>query len=112
MKKIIFFTSETWPHCTSAKVYLQNKGYPFEEKDLNKDMDARREFSSRGFQGVPAFIIGDESVVGLDTRKIESLMENELVTCPECNSRLRLPSGKGKIRVTCPKCGNLFTIKT
>ena len=28
--------------------------------------------------------------------------------CPSCKAMLRVPRGKGKIRVTCRKCGNAF----
>ena len=32
--------------------------------------------------------------------------------CPDCKAMLRVPRGKGKIRVTCRKCGNAFERKT
>ena len=32
--------------------------------------------------------------------------------CPGCRAMLRVPRGKGKIRVTCRKCGNAFERKT
>ena len=32
--------------------------------------------------------------------------------CPGCHAMLRVPRGKGKIRVTCRKCGNAFEKKT
>ena len=32
--------------------------------------------------------------------------------CPGCKAMLRVPRGKGKIRVTCRKCGNAFERKT
>ena len=28
--------------------------------------------------------------------------------CPQCAQRLRVPRGKGRIRVTCTNCGNVF----
>ena len=34
------------------------------------------------------------------------------ITCPDCKSKLRLPRGKGKISITCPKCGLKFKGKT
>ena len=104
MEKIIVYTTETWPHCKTAKVYLRDKGYSFEEKDVNKDMAARNDMIKRGIQGVPAFIIGDEVVVGLDTGKIERLINYKVLNCPKCNSRLRIPKGKGNLKITCPKC--------
>lgn len=30
------------------------------------------------------------------------------LTCPECGQKMRVPRGKGKMRVTCPKCHNKF----
>ena len=32
--------------------------------------------------------------------------------CPACKTRVRVPKGKGKIRITCPYCGNKFEKKT
>ena len=34
------------------------------------------------------------------------------ISCPDCKSKLRLPRGKGKISITCPKCGLKFKGKT
>ena len=28
--------------------------------------------------------------------------------CPKCEQPIRVPSGKGRIRITCSKCGNQF----
>ena len=32
--------------------------------------------------------------------------------CPRCKATVRVPKGKGKIRITCPKCKNQFIKKT
>lgn len=32
--------------------------------------------------------------------------------CPACNSELKVPKGKGKIKITCPKCGDKFEGRT
>ena len=32
--------------------------------------------------------------------------------CPSCKNTLRVPRGKGKLQVTCPKCGERFIKKT
>ena len=32
--------------------------------------------------------------------------------CPGCRNTLRVPKGKGKIQITCPKCGERFIRKT
>ncbi len=33
-------------------------------------------------------------------------------TCPNCGQKLRVPRGKGKIRITCAKCQTKFERKT
>ena len=32
--------------------------------------------------------------------------------CPGCKNRLRLPRGKGRIQITCPRCGQRFGGRT
>ncbi|MCR5611230.1 MAG: zinc-ribbon domain-containing protein [Clostridiales bacterium] len=32
--------------------------------------------------------------------------------CPKCRQTVRVPKGKGKIRITCPKCGEVFEKKS
>lgn len=32
--------------------------------------------------------------------------------CPQCKQKLRVPRGKGKINITCSKCGTKFTRTT
>ena len=32
--------------------------------------------------------------------------------CPGCHNRLHLPRGKGRIQITCPRCGQRFGGKT
>lgn len=32
--------------------------------------------------------------------------------CPKCRQTVRVPKGKGKIKITCPKCGETFIRKS
>lgn len=93
-------------------MYLREKGYEFEERNISADTAARQELMRRGIRGVPTFLIGEEAVVGLDTDKIERLIDYSVVNCPNCPARLRVPKGKGKITVTCPKCITDFKMNT
>ena len=38
--------------------------------------------------------------------------EHKYFTCKNCKTICRVPKGKGKIRITCPKCGNKIDAKT
>ena len=32
--------------------------------------------------------------------------------CPQCRQKLRVPRGRGRIQITCPKCGTQFVKKS
>ena len=38
--------------------------------------------------------------------------EHRYFDCPRCRQQVRVPKGKGKINISCPKCGNKFIKKT
>ena len=44
--------------------------------------------------------------------RFSSLKTHKYYKCPECSKELRVPKGKGKIAIKCPKCGNKFTRRT
>lgn len=44
--------------------------------------------------------------------KFSQRKEYKFFKCPTCHSLLRVPRGKGKIQITCRKCGNRFSGKT
>lgn len=73
MSKVKVFTSDTCPHCVTAKNYLKQNNIEFEEKNIGSD-ENRKELVSMGLRSVPVLIIDDEVVVGFDQNKIDSLL--------------------------------------
>lgn len=47
---------------------------------------------------------------GMDRHK--QRRDYKFFRCPGCHNRLRLPRGKGRIQITCPRCGQRFSGKT
>ena len=53
-----------------------------------------------------------------ENRKYLQLMDmvkdrhHRYFNCPKCHQRVRVPRGKGKISITCPKCREKFVKKT
>jgi glutaredoxin 3 len=91
-----------------AKEFLSQNRIHFEEKDIDLDAGARNELAKSNISGVPAFFIGNDVIVGLDKDKILKLANHRLVECDQCGTKLRVPLDKGVLKVTCPKCKNLF----
>ena len=42
----------------------------------------------------------------------EERRKYKVFICPTCKQKLRVPRGKGKISISCPKCGTSFIKKT
>lgn len=47
----------------------------------------------------------------MKTRRSQSAT-HKFFRCPGCGQTVRVPKGKGKIKITCPKCGKVFVKKT
>ena len=112
MKNIIIYTTSTWPHCHTAKAFLKSEGLKFTEKNVSNNQAYQKELVDLGARGVPTFKIDDEVIIGFDQNKIMNLIDYKVINCPNCSTRVRVPKNKGKIKVTCKKCGENFIIKT
>ena len=44
--------------------------------------------------------------------RIQQSKTHRFYRCPQCGITTRIPKGKGKIKITCPKCGNTFIRKS
>ncbi len=51
------------------------------------------------------------SISGKGARKRDN-KDFKFFKCPGCKNLLRVPKGKGKIQITCPRCGERFEKKT
>lgn len=48
----------------------------------------------------------------MSKEKFQQRKEYKFFVCPTCKTNLRVPKGKGKVHITCCKCGNRFQGKT
>ena len=74
MKNVIIYSTNTWPHCVTAKEYLSGKGINYTEKNVQKDTEARKELLAMGYRGVPVIVVDGEEIVGFDKERLDQLL--------------------------------------
>lgn len=77
--RILFFTQPGCLSCELMKVFLEAREVAFEERDISRDLDARREMTAQhGSRETPTLVIfsGDaqEVVVGFDPVRLDQLL--------------------------------------
>ena len=74
-KKVVIYTTPTWPYCHRAKEYLSRKGIPFVEYNVAEDSEKAKEMIEKSKQmGVPVIIVDNEVFVGFNQAKLDSLL--------------------------------------
>ncbi len=51
-------------------------------------------------------------LLGKEKYMMEQRRDYRIFTCPGCKQKIRIPKGKGKIEISCPKCHTKFIKKT
>ena len=75
-RKVVIYSTPTWPFCKRAKEYLSQKGITYEDHDVAKDREAASEMVEKAKQmAVPTIIIDDKDiVVGFNQAKLDELL--------------------------------------
>jgi glutaredoxin len=74
-KKVIIYTQPTCPPCFQAKTWMQDSGIPYEDRDIRKNDKYLQELIGLGASATPAFVIGDNVILGFAQDKIKQAWE-------------------------------------
>lgn len=75
MKHIIMYTQPDCPPCEYAKLFLKDKGYELELRDIQKDSKAKKELTTKyNSFSTPTFVIDEEVITGFDLEKLQKTL--------------------------------------
>ena len=72
---IEIYTTPTCGYCKQAKAYMDRQGIEYHEKDVENDMDFKREYRERGGSGVPSLFVYGKPLSGWNRQRFEELRE-------------------------------------
>ena len=69
---VLIYTTPTCHYCHMAKDFFEENNIKYEEKDVSKDIEARKEMIEKtGNLGVPVIQIGDDFILGFDKKWLQ-----------------------------------------
>ena len=61
-------------YCARARAYLNSRGIPFQELDVEKSAEGRKEYRALKGRGVPIILVGDQRMNGYDQGRLEAML--------------------------------------
>ncbi|MEC7875870.1 MAG: glutaredoxin family protein [Pseudomonadota bacterium] len=76
---IVIYTIPECLSCEEVIIYMKSRDIPFNEKDINKDVETQKELTEiTGKLTVPVTVIGEDHITGYDREKIASILDRIL----------------------------------
>ena len=77
MTQRVRLLSTTWcGYCKRAAAYLRSRGTPFEELDVEKNSQGKREYDALRGRGVPIILVGDRRMDGYDQTTLATMLKD------------------------------------
>ncbi|MCX2542412.1 MULTISPECIES: glutaredoxin family protein [Pseudomonas] len=64
--KVVLYTTDWCGYCKQTKRFLDQKGIPFKEFDIEKDAEARKAYEALGGRGIPLIDVNGTLIRGFD----------------------------------------------
>ncbi|HED04726.1 MAG TPA: NrdH-redoxin [Candidatus Fraserbacteria bacterium] len=76
--EVKIYSTPTCSGCDAAKEFLRQRGIPFYEYNVAKDLEAAERMIKRtGQTAVPVIEVGDAVIVGFDRRRLEKALAQD-----------------------------------
>jgi glutaredoxin len=62
-------------YCAKARAYLNSRGIPFEELDVEKSAQGKQEYRALKGRGVPIILVGNQRMNGYDQGRLEGMLQ-------------------------------------
>jgi glutaredoxin-like YruB-family protein len=75
MKPVSIYSTETCGYCKMAKEFFTKNNVSYQEFDVGRDLEKRREMIEKsGQMGVPVITVGTDLVVGFNKPRLSELL--------------------------------------
>jgi glutaredoxin len=71
--EVEIYTASYCSECKRAKAYMYANRIVFNEHDIEKDIERRREFYARGGKAIPYIFVNGQAMHGFDVERFERL---------------------------------------
>lgn len=72
--KVRMFMTQSCPYCKKAKAFLQKRGIPYDELDIEASVRAKAEYDRLGGKSVPVILVGKQRMDGFDAQRMERML--------------------------------------
>ncbi len=100
-----FFSRNTYKRGAENMMFSQLWAGIKQRRQMNKANQAQNPYRQNPYRAKPT---GAKAT----KESKEAARRTKVVTCQKCGQKLRVPKGKGKIRVFCKNCGEAFEAKS
>ncbi len=69
------YTAEWCGVCKRAKKYMDEKNIPYKDMDIEKNMQAKREYKKLNSRGIPVILVGKQRMNGFSPTKLEAMLK-------------------------------------
>ena len=73
--KVVIFTQPDCPPCHIVKLFLEERGVAFDERDIHEDPSAVTELTEKyKSHSTPTLVIGEQVMIGFDPERLDEIL--------------------------------------